>query len=437
MALQLAMIHRLHPSAFSFFNNSPLLQSPSLETSSSSTSATNDESPLPLWTTGRGEDDASGRRLPDGIFNGYPVYYHEVDNNENGDKNSTDYGNYYYSTVHCVGETFDHERRGRSNTTNLQLSLNFDTEDESWKYRSCHFKLLCLDMETREYVIFQNSKESNFFSGHGVSIGGINLKWGLSEVPRMKWFPTIIRFPSQTTNFTQEAKRRQRQPLQGFYTLPSNVVLIPYHSFAAFNPGHLVWDDFLPIYTLLSMFFPQQNGVPVLYDTMERLLREGGSGEVTTKIGTSRQADVMDLLLLRYKLPGDRPGLWASCDWQHDKSIECTKMLDKFKSLMLRNDRSKIVHQREVELELFESKSKLFPSPFSSSRPKSNLVCAKNGLAGIGALTDHGTRKIHGWDPFVREFIAASNLFSLSVTPCLIDTLTSPHLHHPGLYHKS
>ena len=414
MALQLAMIYRIHPSAFSFLNNSPLVISPSLGTSSSSTFAIINEagSPLPLWTSGRVEDDATGRRLPDGIFNGYPVYYHEVDNNENDDKNSTGYENYYYSTVHCVGETFDGERLGRSNTSNLQLSLNFDTENESWKHRSCHFNFLCLDMDAREYVIFQDAKESTLMSGVGVSIGGINLKWGLSEVPRMKWFPNIIHYPPQTANFTKERKRRQHQPLQGFYALPSNVVLIPYHSFAAFNPGHLVWDDFLPIYTLLTMFFPQQNGVPVLHDTMERLFRVGGSVDVTTTSGTSRKDDVMDLLLLRYKLPGDKPGLWASCDWQHDKSIECTKMLDKFKSLMIRNDRSKIVHQREVELELLESNSKLFPSPSPSSRPKSNLVCAKNGLAGIGVLTDHGTRKIHGWDPFVSANMAASHSFN-------------------------
>ena len=29
---------------------------------------------------------------------------------------------------------------------------------------------------------------------------------------------------------------------------------------------------------------------------------------------------------------------------------------------------------------------------------QSTLVCAKHGLAGIGALTDHGTSKLHGWE---------------------------------------
>mmetsp|Transcript_13016 Transcript_13016/g.26604 ORF Transcript_13016/g.26604 Transcript_13016/m.26604 type:complete len:155 (-) Transcript_13016:103-567(-) len=38
------------------------------------------------------------------------------------------------------------------------------------------------------------------------------------------------------------------------YTLPSSVVLFPFHSLSASNPGHLVWDDFLPMYTLLNIF---------------------------------------------------------------------------------------------------------------------------------------------------------------------------------------
>ena len=29
---------------------------------------------------------------------------------------------------------------------------------------------------------------------------------------------------------------------------------------------------------------------------------------------------------------------------------------------------------------------------------KSQLICARHGLAGIGALTDHGTEKTHGWE---------------------------------------
>lgn len=29
---------------------------------------------------------------------------------------------------------------------------------------------------------------------------------------------------------------------------------VPFHSFFAGNPGHLIWDDFLPIFTLMKMF---------------------------------------------------------------------------------------------------------------------------------------------------------------------------------------
>jgi hypothetical protein len=128
-------------------------------------------------------------------------------------------------------------------------------------------------------------------------------------------------------------------------------VLIPFHSLNGANPGHLIWDDFLPIYTLLDMF------------------------QLTDRA----------LLLMRYVLTNGPRGLWASCDLRETKTEMCNHMMNKFLPLMVGND-----HQYNL------STTQDFDfSPRETG--KSNLVCAKTGVAGIGSLTDHGVSKSHGW----------------------------------------
>jgi hypothetical protein len=140
---------------------------------------------------------------------------------------------------------------------------------------------LCFDVTEQEFVLFQSPQDvrlNRLLRGkrnlahvstlltktdqNSVSIGGINVKWTWREgVPRLKWSPKVV-----TMTTTSE-------PLS-YYEM--NATWIPFHSMAGFNPGassnlfrlatssicytnlvvagHLVWDDWLPIYTLLKMF---------------------------------------------------------------------------------------------------------------------------------------------------------------------------------------
>ena len=264
-------------------------------------------------------DAAQLYRPPDGEFNGIPVYHKEVTASTKP-----------YSLQHCVGENY---------------------QKQNWMHRSCRFRFLCFDLEAKEFTVFRRPEDDNIRrwsdqvplmdisqtfirESSTVSLGGINLKWGGDGVARLEWFPRIA-----------------RDPPSNFYALPEDIVLIPYHSMAGWNPGHLVWDDFLPIYTLMSMFqFEEQH----------------------------------EALMLRYVLPGET--LWASCDTTI-KSKECLTIQNKFWPLMMSNyNQSLPTTQLDVQLKLYQNEA-----------PRSNFVCAKNGLAGIGALTDHGTQKLHGW----------------------------------------
>lgn len=97
----------------------------------------------------------------------------------------------------------------------------------------------------------------------------------------------------------------------------------------------------------------------------------------------------LHLLAVRYILPGE--GLWASCDWREDRKADCAFMLKKFGNLMVTkpNDVLPFATQKEPRFQISDDNAK----------PKSNLVCARQGLAGMGSLTDHGTKKGHGWEP--------------------------------------
>mmetsp|Transcript_14797 Transcript_14797/g.24463 ORF Transcript_14797/g.24463 Transcript_14797/m.24463 type:complete len:366 (+) Transcript_14797:75-1172(+) len=170
-----------------------------------------------------------------------------------------------------------------------------------------------------------------------VSIGGINTKWTWSRgVPRLKWFPKVI----------------QGDLTEPYYELDESVVWIPYHSFFAQNPGHLVWDDFLPVYTLLRIFFLVGDGYTPL--------------------------------LQRFILPGK--GMWATCDMNPEKQQICHSMYKKFLPLF-----GLSIHNFTTT-EDFEFAPKAKEEP----KKKTSLVCAKQGAAGLGMLTDHGY-KLHGW----------------------------------------
>jgi len=263
----------------------------------------------------------------DGSFNGIPIHYQE--------------GPMEYSTVACVGDNY---------------------QEDAWLYRSCQFRHFCFDVEEKEFVLVQSPQERQWLQQYAhskslvgaamntnipVALGGLNAKWSAQAFPKLKWFPRVL-----------------EEPITGYYELPDDYVWVPYHSMAGFNAGHLVWDDFLPIHTLLTMF-----GLFGDDDDESRNLQP---------------------LLTRYVLK-DEP-LWATCDFNDQMKDKCDKLTPRFLPLM-----------------------KIEPSTFSTTndfrlditKRQSKYVCARYGAAGIGMLTDHAT-KSHGWEP--RDYQTTHNV---------------------------
>ena len=398
----------------------------------------------------RRKSSTNSRREPDAMFNGFPLYYHDttattattLSSSSSSNANTTtsssnnDNGNYYYySNVHCIGETYN-EPRLDSYTKKGRESKEVwkKMKDWSWMHRSCHFQFLCLDLNINEYVIYQDPNtiklkddskhhdeiisnllqerptiditQSNIATisnnlttkvhtdmyDYGVSLGSINQKWNENGAMKLKWFPEI----------------RSTIPTN-FYTLPNAVIMIPFHSMAAGNPGHLVWDDFLPIYTLLNIF--QMVPTTTTSTNSNEYDNNNNDDEYNDYDDNNDYDDPVinqttnpNLLLLRYVLP-ESPGLWASCDFLERKTVECQFMHNKFGPLLLTNPNTTILRHRNATTKFTKLGGDDEKKKPSSS---SNLICAKHGVAGIGSLTDHGTRKIHGWDP--RDYTITHNI---------------------------
>jgi hypothetical protein len=303
------------------------------------------------------------RGPPDATFNGGPVYLTRRTLSSSLAATTTT----TTTRVHCVGETYQ-----------LQTA---------WKSRSCRFDgLFCFNVTARDFVVWQqddstvarelddllqqrpyhhvSSSLHRHNESNAVSLGGINQKWGKSGIPRLKWFPQI------QTHWSDQGNNDELV----YYALPETAVLVPFHSMNGANPGHLVWDDFLPIYTLLTMF-----------------------GLVSNE--NSDNDDDLDLIPLRFVLHNNADdnerGLWASCDLRPEKAEACRHMMTKFWPLIAGHDNPyQFSSTKDARLE-----------PTSSRRLESDLVCASTGLAGLGPLTDHGLYKAHGWEETDYRFV--------------------------------
>ncbi|KAI2512053.1 DUF563-containing protein [Fragilaria crotonensis] len=82
---------------------------------------------------------------------------------------------------------------------------------------------------------------------------------------------------------------------------------------------------------------------------------------------------------MRYVLPG--PGMWATCDMNAAKKAVCRRMYSKFLPLFGLMAANSSTNQDFI---------------FKTKHNHSKLVCASQGAAGLGMLTDHGY-KLHGW----------------------------------------
>lgn len=203
-----------------------------------------------------------------------------------------------------------------------------------------------------------------------LSLGGLNPRWN-KDSKLLKWFPKIIE--GGLSN----------------YKLIEDEVVIPFHSMAGINVGHLVWDDFFPVFNLLSIFG--------LLPVNNRLNTQGNNDGFRNRFR-----------FVRYILKG--VPLWATCEFKGVNGLNlkrCEVNFKKFLPLMLgEKDREELLNNGVPYtnndlgdlIEMFHESTDAKPgeSPPGES-PPGEIICWKKGVAGIGLLTDHGN-KLHGWE---------------------------------------
>ncbi|KAL7545028.1 hypothetical protein ACHAWF_008394 [Thalassiosira exigua] len=283
---------------------------------------------------------------PDGRFNGLPVRYRRTF--EGG----------FHSTASCLGENFVDAPEER-------------TSNSAWKYRSCHFRRLCFDLTDRTFVLFSSEEqaalrealdragERQFWpaggatEGYAVAAGGHHPRFGGKDVA-LKWYPEF-----RDLSEVEGGGGENDTASAGYYLLPPEYVLVPWNSYHGFNPGHIITDDFLPIYTLLASF-----GL------------------------TDKQ-----LAMIHIDLPLENAGQWWDSCQNHWK--ECEPYLERFLPLL------------GTELRETSTQHTATLTAADGGDPKSRYVCASHGAAGMGMYTDHG-RKLHG--NFEKDFEFTHNV---------------------------
>ena len=291
-----------------------------------------------------------------GSFNNHSLTFHPHDAS-------------FASTVSCVGE-------------------NFHMSD-AWMFRSCDYSNLCFDTQRGDFVVVttplqqqmekQLTKHNSFtrFTYENkakraweyiknpvtistslylnLSLGGLNPNWQnkylkslalqqdaeeyASGLDTLRWSPRVL---------TQEEFMKDTL---GFYMLPSNVLMIPFHSHGAIDAVQVLLDDFLPIFTIMNIF-----------DYLDR----------------------QPVLIRHAILPSQTKPLWESCDSQEQSKNRCQTFFTNLLPLM-RTSWDQMSTTQDFRLELKEGET------------KSKYVCSERGVAGLGMVTDHGLKK-NGWE---------------------------------------
>lgn len=353
----------------------------------------------------------------DGYFNGIPVVLHRP--SDTAGKLSSPTRNSLPQPTHHQPPAAAAAEAGTTSTKTPFLYSDWECNAaKDWPFRSCRFHNLCWDWEQNDFVLLvdpalaatsTNYPSSTSSTNHyqyntdsiAVALGGINPRWDISspgEDPRtkgswkMKWSPRFVTVPTAARNPSVPLDHQWERGHYQQYKLPTHVVLVPFHSMAAHNVGHLVWDDLYPIFRLLR----QWDLIPD---------RSDGTTTAATKTKTTSNTPIQ-LLLLRVPSVNNNQStpLYASCEIRRSKRIQCRENFNAFLQPILGVDPVTFTTTRQIQWQMMATTihpSLSLQNTGAVSSPTSSatnpLICAATAVAGIGMLTDHGYLD-HGWD---------------------------------------
>lgn len=248
----------------------------------------------------------------DGTFNGFDIFFVDAPPR---------------STAHCVGENFQ--------------------EDQSWLFRSCEYTTLCFDLDRRDMVVYRQTPvplPDYYWSSTQMHRNNTHVAGG--SQPKT-WFPILAQEQFGMKTRIGRFRPRSGKVPSSYYRF--NATMLPFyrHPTSYRNPGHLLWDDFMALYTLLDIF--------------------------------DRVDDRLFLAQMR------RP-----TNDEFEESIPPFDIINRFLPYM-GNHPYNIDITQGYDLKLDHPK---FPTDGGD-----RVVCADHGLTGSGLFSDHGDRRWHGqWE---------------------------------------
>ena len=254
----------------------------------------------------------STESIPDGTFNGFEIFYVDAPPR---------------STIHCVGE-------------------NFET-DRSWLFRSCEYTTMCFDIDRSSFVSYRDDPlhlPEGWWSSTQMLKNATQVAGG--SQPKT-WFPI---HKGRTATIGQ-FRPNSRKPPSSYYRFDATMLPFYRHPTSYRNPGHLLWDDFLPLYTLLDVF------------------------------------DRVDdrLFLAHMRRPNSK---------HFEEPIPPFDIIDRFLALM---------GDHPYNIDISKGFDLQLNSPNFSEDGEDRVICADRGLTGSGLFSDHGEFRWHGQWPSDRE----------------------------------
>lgn len=219
------------------------------------------------------------------------------------------------------------------------LSENFLST--SYQYRSCQFRNLCHNVETKGFELHYSQRHDHVLNQ---TIKKKDSPYYMSSKTQRMVFS-----PSSATNLKKGKALWEPEELiltatasaeSSYYTLPDDVVWIPMFPFKECKSGgQALWDVLLPIYTLLEIF-DLHTSKPVLLVTETR-----------------------------------------------SPKVNCAPVWDEFETMM-----GFTIHpvQDMVMLEHRVDGSENIVTPVNTSGIQSKLICSRRAVGGLGYLMDHG-----------------------------------------------
>ena len=239
--------------------------------------------------------------------------------------------------VHCVGDNFN--------------------ETSSWIFTSCQYQnAFCWDIHHNEFVVFPADPVVDGLDGTS-SVSTNPQKVAGGSQPRWWWPGKIMKkYKDEITEPVGQMEPKTYtdiRPPPFYYQLPPSVVwaTIYRHPKSYRNPGHLIWDDFLGLYTLLDTF------------------------------------DELDKHLLLSQLERSFVPPYGGAEGDTSKDV-----IHKFAPLLgLHHD-----YPFKIEEEYDISDDLDWTDPNNGKTVNQRLICASRGVQGSGVFSDHGHDHWHG-----------------------------------------